>query len=199
MKRILVADDDRLARKAVNAALEHQGYDVVEVADGIAAWEALRVPGAPALAVIDWMMPGFTGPELAALVAGLTPPRPYVIIVTGRADADDVVAALDAGADDYVVKPFSAAELRARVAVGLRVVGLQRDLTARIAELETARADVKLLGGLLPLWAWCRRVRSDQDYWEAIESYLKDRSDLRITHGICPECQEKFLEETGSE
>ena len=114
----------------------------------------------------------------------------YVILLTGRDSRADLVAGLDAGADDYLVKPFDLEELRARVHVGIRVLTLQERLAARVIELQSALANVKQLSGLLPICSYCKRIRSDQDYWEQVDSYVAHHSDVKFSHGICPSCFE---------
>ena len=192
--RILVADDDRMSRRLLEASLHKWGHEVLEAADGIATWEALQQEDAPGLAIVDWMMPGLDGVEVCRRARMLSPARPlYIILLTARTGPQDIVQALDAGADDYVTKPFEAAELRARVDVGVRVVQLQRELAGRIAELEEALARVDELHGILPICSYCKRIRSDTDSWHQIEAYVAAHSAARFSHGVCPECVEKFL------
>ena len=108
-------------------------------------------------------MPGIDGPELCRRIRqDPSLAHMYVILLTGRRSSQDVVAGLDAGADDYVVKPFDADELRARVHVGIRVLKLQERLAERVAELQTALLKVKQLSGLLPICSYCKRIRSDR-------------------------------------
>src|SRR5215472_5631041 len=121
--RILIAEDNRAARCALELHLAQWGYDVVSTADGAAAWGAFQEPGAPRLAVLDWMMPGLDGVEICRRVRGLGDEQPiYLILLTARHTTIDVVTGLYAGANDYIAKPFQRDELRARVDVGVRVV-----------------------------------------------------------------------------
>ena len=192
--RILIADDDRVSRHLLEADLRHWGHEVRAVADGIAAWDAMQEQDAPALAIVDWMMPGLDGVEVCRRVSGRSPALPcYIILLTARTRPEDIVQALGAGADDYVTKPFDAAELRARVGVGVRVVLLQRELARRITELEDALARVDELQGILPICSYCRRVRSDADSWHGIEEYVAAHSAARFSHGVCPECLRTVL------
>jgi DNA-binding response OmpR family regulator len=101
---------------------------------------------------------------------------------------------LTAGADDYIIKPFDRAELKARISTGERILRLQAELAARVKELELALANVKLLQGLLPICCYCKKIRNDQNYWQQVDSYIADHSEAQFTHGICPECREKILE-----
>ena len=112
----------------------------------------------------------------------------YLILLTGNQDQKDVVAGLESGADDYITKPFSWDELRARLRIGSRIVGLQQTLAARVDELQEALANVKRLSGLLPICAYCKRIRNNQDYWMQVEQYLAEHSEAEFSHGICPEC-----------
>src|SRR6185436_2655112 len=147
---------------------------------------------APSLAIMDWEMPGLDGPELCRRIRGNPASASmYVVLLTSRDAAQDVVAGLDAGADDYLVKPFRAAELRARINAGLRVLSLQDKLAHRVAELQEALVRVKQLRGLLPICSYCKRIRSDENYWQQVETYIADRTDAEFSHGICPPCLEK--------
>ena len=194
--RVLVADDDRLARRLVEAALTSAGYPFVSMGDGAAARDALTAEDGPDVALLDWMMPGLSGPEVCRQIR--TIPRsvsPYLILLTSRDGIHDIVAGLDAGADDYIVKPFRPEELRARVAVGARMVALQRDLLDRMKELEAALAREHQLQGLLPICAYCKKIRNDQNYWQQVETYVTEHSAAQFTHSICPDCKEKVLAE----
>ena len=138
--RALIADDDRTTTAILAKALEGWGASVAVAFDGTAAWAMLCDGYRPSIAVVDWMMPGIDGPELCrrvrqdARLAGL-----YMILLTGRDTRDDLVAGLDAGADDYMVKPIDTEELRARIQVGMRVAALQARLAERVIELQSAR------------------------------------------------------------
>ena len=97
----------------------------------------------------------------------------------------------DAGADDFVAKPFDRFELRARLNVGIRVLGLQAQLAERVRELEAAAAAVKRLEGLLPICCSCKRIRDGEASWSAIETYVSARTDAQFSHGLCPECLDR--------
>lgn len=192
--KILIADDDVVSRRLLQALLVRWGYEVVVTCDGAQAWQALQSEEAPPLAILDWVMPGLSGLEVCRNVrqeATLTPP--YIILLTSRSSQADIIAGLQAGADDYVTKPFDQEELLARLRVGTRVVQLQRSLADRVRELEDALSRVKQLQGLLPICSYCKKVRDDQNYWQQVESYITQHSEAKFSHSICPECYEQVV------
>lgn len=192
--RILIAEDDAVSRRRLEATLQKWGYEVLAVEDGLAAWEVLQGEMPPPLAILDWMMPGMDGIEVCRKVRERSPSRPlYIIVLTARGSREDVVAGLQAGGDDYVTKPFDREELHARVRVGLRVLQLQMNLADRVRELEEALARVKQLQGLLPICSYCKKIRADQNYWQQVEGYISEHSEAIFSHGICPDCFEKFV------
>jgi DNA-binding response OmpR family regulator len=187
--RALIADDDRGTAAIAATALQPSGLDIVLAHDGGAAWDILASDEPPAIAVLDWMMPVVDGLELCRrLRQDEARAHTYVILLTSRDARHDVVAGLEAGADDYLVKPFDLDELRARVQVGIRMVALQESLSARIVELQDAMSKVKQLSGLLPICSYCKRIRGDENYWEQVESFIAEHSDAQFSHGICPAC-----------
>jgi DNA-binding response OmpR family regulator len=187
--KVLLAEDDAVPRCLLQAALSAWGYEVTAVGDGEQAWQALQAPEAPKLAVLDWMMPGLDGVEICRRLRARPTPAPvYVLLLTARDAKSDIVAGLQAGANDYVTKPFDREELQARVQVGRAVVELQRSLAARVRELEDALTQVRQLQGLLPICCYCKKIRDDQNYWQQVETYLGQHADVRFSHGICPEC-----------
>jgi sigma-B regulation protein RsbU (phosphoserine phosphatase) len=192
--RVLVAEDDPVSRLLLVTHLRKWGHEPVTTTDGAAAWETMQKEEAPALAILDWMMTGLDGVEVCRRARARTGVRPlYIILLTARSDRQDTVVALNAGADDYVTKPFDAAELKARVAVGVRVVELQAELAARITELEQALAQVDQLHGILPICSYCKKVRNDSDSWQQVEAYVSAHSAVRFSHGVCPECLKTVL------
>src|SRR5439155_4831059 len=108
--------------------------------------------------------------------------------------AASIVTGLQAGADDYITKPFDRGELQARLQVGRRIVELQKGLADRVRELEAALSRVRQLQGLLPICAWCKKIRDDQNYWHQVETYIGSHSDARFSHGICPDCLKTVME-----
>ncbi len=142
--RLLVAEDDSDCRLLVTTNLARWGYEVVVARDGGEAWALLSAPDRPRLAIVDWMMPGMDGLELCRRVRADALRTPlYLIVLTARTRTEDVVAALQAGADDFVTKPFRREELQARVQVGVRTVALQQSLAERVMQLEDASRQVE--------------------------------------------------------
>jgi len=117
----------------------------------------------------------------------------YVILLTSRDSSADIVRGLRAGADDYVTKPANEDELIARVNVGAKVVQLQAALADRVRSLEEALANVQALQTLLPMCAYCKSIRNDQNYWEKVETYFTQHSNVSFTHSYCPNCYERFV------
>ena len=174
-------------------ALRKWGYQVLAAKDGTGAWEILNHQDSPPLAILDWMMPGIDGLKLCRMIrAAPQLAQVYVILLTARTGQGNQLAGLEAGADDYVTKPFDRKELRARVQVGARVAKLQASLADRIHELEEALAKVKQLQGLIPICSYCKKIRDDKNYWRQVESYLAEHSEVQFSHGICPECYAKL-------
>ena len=179
---ILIADDDRTTTVMLSRTLESWGFRVTVVDDGVAAWARMTDVEPPALVIADWMMPGLDGLEICRRIrAASIASYAYVILLTARTSRQDLVEGLEAGADDYLTKPFDPDELRARIHVGQRTLALI--------------ANVKRLSGLLPICSYCKRIRSDHDYWEQVESYISEHTDARFSHGICPTCFDKVVNE----
>lgn len=193
--KILVADDSETSRAILVSLLKKSGYEVIEASDGESAWNELQKPDAPKLVLLDWVMPGIDGLELCKLIRDkLTKLQPYIIFVTAQESKEDIVKGLNAGANDYLVKPFNNDELRARVSVGARVIELQEALAKRVAELEEALAHIKRLQGILPICMYCHKIRTDKESWERVEKYISEHSDAVFSHGICPDCYKKLME-----
>ena len=192
--KVLIADDDLTYRRMLEALLAKWGYDLVVTSDGDAAWQVLHAPDAPQLAILDWMMPGKDGVEICRQIRESSQSDPkYIILLTSKGGKKDIVSGLDAGADDYITKPFESEELRARVQVGERILRLQSELASRVKELQEALDQIETLEGILPICMYCKKIRNDQDYWQQVESYISQHSLAEFTHGLCPECFEKHI------
>jgi phosphoserine phosphatase RsbU/P len=194
--RILVAEDDPIARRLLEVTLRNWDYDVQSVEDGISAWKALSANDPPCVAILDWMMPGMDGVDVCRGIRAqsrLQPP--YLLLCTSRDRKSDLVEGLSAGADDYITKPVDRDELKARLLVALRFVDLQGRLADRVRELEDALSKLRQLQSLLPMCSYCKKIRDDRNYWRRVEAYIMEHLDVRVSHGICPECYEKVMAE----
>lgn len=192
--KALIADDDLTYRRMLEALLGKWGYDLVVASDGDAAWQVLHAPDAPQIAILDWMMPGKDGVEICRQIRESSQSDPkYIILLTSKGEKKDIVSGLDAGADDYITKPFESEELRARVQVGERILRLQSELARRVKELQEALDQIETLEGILPICMYCKKIRNDQNYWQQVESYISQHSQAEFTHGLCPECFEKHI------
>jgi len=192
--RVLVADDEATSRHLIQATLEGWGFEVLVAVDG---WEALRVlqrSKGPEIAMLDWMMPEIDGLDVCRRMRATMPNAgTYIILVTARGGLENVVRGLEAGADDYITKPFDPRELRARLHVGVRIVQLQKALMERFQELEDALKRLKQLQGLLPICSYCKKIRNDRNYWEQVDAYITSHSEAQFSHGVCPDCYEIHL------
>jgi phosphoserine phosphatase RsbU/P len=191
--RILVADDSASTRALLQGTLERWGYHVVCAGDGRSALEALEA-GDVSLVIVDWSMPEMDGLELCRRVRAMAWDRyVYIVMLTVHDKADDLAAAIEAGADDFIAKPFSHVELHARIKAGERIVTLERELKQKIAELQGSVKTIRRLEALLPICVYCKKVRNDQNYWQQLDDYVHEQTGSDFTHGICPECYEKVV------
>lgn len=192
--KILIAEDDPFQRESLDLLLREWGYDVVLAADGDGALKALEADDGPAVALLDWQMPGLTGPEVCARMRSRTLRRPcHLILLTASGSSVDVQRGLDSGADDYVRKPFEEVELRARIRAGLRSASLEMELSRRVQELERASAHIRTLEGILPVCSYCKKIRDDADHWCRMEEYITARSEARFSHSVCPGCYDSII------
>ena len=194
--KILVAEDDATSRIILESMLTKWGYDVVSAHDGAEAWAILQTKASPRLAILDWIMPGLEGVEICRRARQMDSGEPlHIILLTAMEQKTDIVAGLEAGADDYITKPFDIGELRARVRAGQRIVELQLALQNQVVELQEALAHVRTLQGILPICMHCHMIRDDQESWQRIENYLEAHSEAQFSHGLCPACRDKYYSE----
>lgn len=197
---VLFADDSRLERIMVEHILTEAGYRTLLANDGHEAMQQLSRPDAPLLVLLDWMMPGPSGPEIVRwLRAQEGGKRFYVMLLTGMDSASDVVAGFDSGADDFVTKPFRADELIARLRAGSRVLALQRELSEKVEHLEAAMREVNQLRGLIPICMHCHRIRGEGEHWQRLEAYIEEHSGASFSHSLCEQCLEKYYPESDGE
>jgi CheY-like chemotaxis protein len=194
--RILLAEDEPLSRHLVTRLLEGWGYEVVVASDGDRALAVLQSKDSPRLAILDWMMPGLNGIEICKrLRAPEFGEYIYLILLTAKKQKEDVVIGLEAGADDYITKPFDEAELHSRVMAGQRIVELKSALAEKVNEVMQALEHVKRLQGMLPICMHCKKIRDDGNTWHRLETYIEENSDAMFSHALCDECLTKFYPE----
>lgn len=141
--KILVAEDDSVSRRLLEVTLSKWGYEVIACANGSAAWDVLQQPEAPQLVILDWMMPLMDGLEVCRHIRQrAAEPYIYVLLLTAKSQKSDMITGLEAGADDYLTKPFDMQELRMRLRAGQRIINLLDELIfAREALREQASKD----------------------------------------------------------
>ena len=143
--KILIAEDEKITRTMLARKLNNWGYEVVSASDGNEAWEILQQKDAPNLIILDWMMPGMDGVEICRRLKQIETKTPsYIILLTSLDNEEDIVSGLDAGADDYITKPFKSSELRSRINVGRRIIELQ----ASLIEKEKLQGIIEMAGAV---------------------------------------------------
>lgn len=176
---ILVAEDEPVSRLVLQSILVATGHRVTVTENGVEALDAWRLTEAQ-LVISDWMMPQMDGLELCRQIRDARNDRyTYFILLTARSGKESYLAAMDAGIDDFITKPVDGDELKARLRVAQRILGLRQRMDA--------------LEGLLPICSYCKRIRDDQQQWGPLEGYIEQRSQAEFSHGVCPECYEKYL------
>jgi len=146
---ILIADDDVVSRRLLQVSLTNAGYQVQIAVDGAEALRAFEQQECPRLVVMDWMMPKMDGLEVCRAIRKLSPePYIYIILLTSRGQQAEIIEGLEAGADDYITKPFDLQELKARVRAGMRILDLQEQIVTTREQLRV-QATHDALTGLL--------------------------------------------------
>lgn len=172
--KILIADDDLVSRMVLSATLKQLGHGVVGAENGQEAWNLFESEHTPLL-ISDWMMPYLDGLELCRKIRAENRAQyTYIILLTALGGKKNYLDGMEAGADDFITKPFDRDELVARLSVAERILRLQ--------------IEVKQLQELLPICAWCKKIRSGSNAWMPLEQYVAKRTGTFLSHGICPEC-----------
>jgi CheY-like chemotaxis protein len=191
--KLLIAEDDAMSRRLMQAVLEDLQLDVITADDGDEALEVIE-HDAPAIILLDWMLPGVSGIEICRKVRQRNlRERPYIVMVTFRDQDEDVVAAFEAGADDYVTKPLNPRQLHARLTAGVRLVLREHALVQEQAALQAALASLRNMPSLVPMCSCCRRV-SDGGNWLSADRYLSLLAGVQFTHVICPTCAPRLMQ-----
>jgi DNA-binding response OmpR family regulator len=176
---ILVAEDDAVSARVLALALERLGHDVLLAHDGQSAWDLFQSAHCRVI-ISDWMMPGLSGVDLCRRIRDLALPEyTYFIMITARSGEENHAEAMDHGVDDFLEKPLNRRELEIRLRVASRILSYTSELRA--------------IRRLLPICSYCKKVRTDADYWQEIDAYLRSQEGTDLSHGICPECFEVHL------
>ena len=196
---VLIADDAPDQLQALTAILSDIECRLITACSGEETLDtAMR--DLPDLILLDVIMPGMDGLEVLRNLRERPETRDLpVIILTAKGEAEDVVMGLEAGASDYISKPFNAAELQARVKTHLNLKRMRDHHKSLISELQNALAAVKNLSGMIPICAHCKKIRNDLGYWQQVEEYIGGHTEAMFTHGLCPDCVPIFFPEMQEE
>jgi len=195
---ILYVEDEPAAREEILVFLQRRAREVFAAANGREGLELFREKR-PDIVITDIRMPILDGLEMAKQIRAID--RDAKIVVTSaHGDTAYLMQAIDVGIDAYVMKPVDAGKLQEAIRKCAEVVEYrkealrhQRELQRSMEELQAALGKVKILSGLLPICASCKKIRNDTGYWEQIETYIRDRSEAEFTHGICPDCKKIYF------
>jgi len=192
-KPIVMIVDDSAENLRILIELLKDDYHVIPLKSGKAALEKLAQDPLPDLALLDIVMPEMDGYALCTrLKADPRTKEIPVIFITAVSEAMDDAKAFELGAVDYVPKPFNPLTVKARVNTHIK---LYRTLN----ELKNALKDIRTLSGLIPICASCKKIRDDEGFWNHLEIYIADRSEVQFSHGICPECRDELYPEYSKE
>jgi len=181
--KIIIVDDEPVARTVLQHALEGLGHEVIVTGNGLEAWEEFdREP--VRLIVSDWKMPRLDGLGLCEKVRDRKKTLyTYFILLTAQdTRPENYRLATNAGVDDFLTKPFDRSTIEMRLRVAERILGFT--------------TEIRQLQGLIPICAYCRKIQNDANYWQLVETYISEQTGSDFTHGMCPECSEKFLAES---
>lgn len=193
---VLIAEDDTTTRTMLEKILSGWNYKIEIAKDGAEAWTKLQ-SGRFTIAILDWLMPEIDGVSICRKIREANFDNYiYVILLTVMTKTEDVIFGLDAGADDYIKKPFETGELHSRLRVGERLLALEQSLRTKVNELKESIDEVRQLKELIPICSYCKKVRDDQDYWQQLEDFISVQTGSQFTHGICPDCKEKVINDT---
>ena len=183
--KILIVEDNNASLNLLNATLTKLGHDVIATEDGREAWGVFQLEHI-SIIISDWMMPDIDGLELCRMIRAENRTRyTYIILLTALEGKGSYLVGMDAGADDFITKPFDIEQLAARLRVAERILQLQ--------------SEVKQLEGLLPICMYCKKIHDDQypednrEGWVPVEQYVASRTDASFSHGICPVCYETHV------
>lgn len=188
--KILVAEDEYLISEDIIRGLKAKGYgNIIEASDGEEAYEktcSLK----PDVVLMDIMMPKLSGIEAAKKIQGCCPTP--IVIITAYESADSVEDAGTAGVSAFLTKPPKQEEIERALIIALARHKDLMEIRRINSELEEAMKEIKILHGILPICANCKKIRDDKGLWHQIEMYIRDHSNTEFTHTICPHCTHKL-------
>jgi CheY-like chemotaxis protein len=194
--RILVVDDSPIDRAIIVDFLTPLPCTFTVAENGEQALAMVR-EAPPSIILLDIVMPGKNGFQVCRELKADPATRDVpVIFLTSRSAVHDTLEGFRAGAVDYVCKPYEPEELLARVNTHIELCNRIQREHALVERLQKALDEVKTLSDLIPICAWCRRVRDDHGYWQQVEAYFASHGKMKFSHGVCPECQTKHFPET---
>lgn len=179
-QKVHIVEDDPTTRRLLENLTSLLGYEIASYDNGDDAWEAFAVED-PKIVISDWKMPGKDGLELCRRLRQMHSDSYtyFVLISAQKRSRANLEFAIEAGVDDFLKKPIGSEEIWSRLRVAERILGFNRQ--------------VKTLESLIPICAYCKKVRNDGDLWEQIEQYVNQRTGADFTHSICPPCLEKHV------
>ncbi|MDM8527003.1 response regulator [Anaerolineales bacterium HSG24] len=191
--KILIAEDDYLVSMMIKGLLEQIGYTVIGEAvngeEAVEMTESLK----PSIVLMDVRMPGMNGIEATKLIYERCPTP--VVMLTAYESSELIEQATEAGAGAYLTKPLNMQEVTRSISIAMArfedmmtVRHLNKELETRNEELEVALAKVNALSNLLPICASCKKIRDDDGYWQEVEKYIQEHTDIKFSHGFCPDC-----------
>jgi sigma-B regulation protein RsbU (phosphoserine phosphatase) len=178
--KILIAEDEPVAGKILKHALESSGHEVTVTYDGVQAWEAFdRDP--VRVVVSDWLMPVLDGLGFCQKVRERkkTLYTYFILLTSQETTQENYDLASDAGVDDFLSKPLDRPTIRMRLRVAERILAFT--------------TEIRQLKDLIPICTYCRKIRNDGNYWQLVETYIKEQTGSNFTHSVCPTCVEAYL------
>ncbi len=180
--KILISEDDPVAAKILQRALESLGHEVVSTVDGVEAWQSFdRDP--VRVVISDWLMPNLDGLALCKKIRerAKTPYTYFILLTSQETGAENYDLASLAGVDDFLTKPLDRPTIRMRLRVAERILSFT--------------TEIRQLKDMIPICSYCRKIRNDENYWQMVETYINEQTGSHFTHGICPQCHTKLMEE----
>ncbi len=185
---VLIVDDVPENLTVLKKILEEQNYRVRPAISGEIALKAVN-SRPPEMILLDIRMPGMDGYEFCQRMKSNEKTKDIpVIFISALTELDDKVKAFALGGIDFITKPFQEKEVLARVNTHLTIRRLQQRLEEKNETLQKALDEIKVLKGIIPICAWCRKIRDDEGFWKQVEDYIAEHSEAMFSHGICPDC-----------